>query len=420
MMGMIMLLFYERTFDDKDRSFKFSATQSYQNQFKTQNIEIFRGTSSTAPAELDGRERAYTDEKRYNYIFQADYVHPFSAGLKFEAGLKSNIRKFTYDFDFGRSPDRNEIFEEDPNVSNEFDYQDNIHASYLILAKSFNKLDITAGLRGELTQLSTYLYNTDEENSQEYFNLFPSLQSLYKFSKYQSVKFTYSRRIDRPTAWRLNPFPNITDSLNVRRGNPNLQPELINSLELGYIFEAKKSSLTTNFFYRQINDRLDYITRVEDGISYSEPANLNTAESYGLEVIGLREITPWWTLNGSVTGFSISVDGSNVSEEFVNNGYALNSKLTSDFSLPYDMTFQVTMNYDSPEIEAQGTNLSQHFMDASIQKSFFDDKGSLSLSARDVFNTLRYAGSRETNAFSQSYYSKRETRIALLSARYTF
>jgi len=59
-------------------------------------------------------------------------------------------------------------------------------------------------------------------------------------------------------------------------------------------------------------------------------------------------------------------------------------------------------------------------MDASIQKSFLDKKGSVSLSARDVFNTLRYAGDRLTNSFSQSYYSKRETRIFLLSARYSF
>lgn len=413
-------IIYERYFKEKERSFKFSASQSYTNQFKTQNIEIFRGTQSTDEAGLNGREQAFTDEKRYNYVFQADYIHPFENKMKLETGLKSNIRNFTYDFDFSRFSFENDEFEDDPAVSNEFDYQDRIHAAYVVLSKSFEKLDVIAGVRGELTQLNTYLYNTDEENGQEYFNLFPSLQTLYKLSNNQSFKFTYSRRIDRPTAWRLNPFPDITDSLNVRRGNPNLQPELINSMELGHIFEGKTSSLTTNFFYRQIQGRLDYITRVEDGISYSEPANLNTAESYGVEVIGLKDITPWWTLNGSVTGFNIRVDGSNISEEFTNNGYALNSKLTSDFKLPYDITIQLVGNYDSPEIEAQGSNLAQYYMDASIQKSFLDKKGSISFSARDIFDSLRYAGDRLTNSFSQSYYSKRETRIFLLNARYSF
>ncbi|WP_375580477.1 outer membrane beta-barrel family protein [Marivirga tractuosa] len=413
-------IIYERDFKEKERSFKFSASQSYTNQFKTQNIEIFRGTQTTDESELNGREQAFTDEKRYNYVFQADYIHPFEDKIKLETGLKSNIRNFTYDFDFSRFSFENQDFEDDPAVSNEFDYQDRIHAGYVVLSKSFAKLDIIAGVRGELTQLNTYLYNTDEENSQEYFNLFPSLQTLYKLTDNQSFKFTYSRRIDRPTAWRLNPFPDITDSLNVRRGNPELQPELINSIELGHIFEGKKSSLTTNFFYRQIQGRLDYITIVEDGISYSEPANLNTAESYGVEVIGLKDITPWWTLNGSVTGFNIRVDGSNISEEFTNNGYALNSKLTSDFKLPYDITIQLVGNYDSPEIEAQGSNLAQYYIDASIQKSFLDKKGSISLSARDIFDSLRYAGDRLTNSFSQTYYSKRETRIFLLSARYSF
>lgn len=418
--GVDNALIYERTFEDKERSFRFSASQSYTNQFKTQNIDIFRNSSRTDAPAPDDQEMATTDERRYNYVFQADYVHPLSASTKFETGLKSNFRDFTYDYDYSRLNNADQQFVEDPAISNQFDYKDRIHAGYVILAKSSKKLDVTAGLRGELTIFDTYLYNTDERNGQTYFNLFPSLQSLYRLSDQQSLKFTYSRRIDRPTAWRLNPFPDITDSLNVRRGNPNLQPEMINSLEFGHILEAEKSSLTTNFFYRQINGRLDYITTVENGISYSQPENLNSAQAYGVEVIGQRTVADWWNLSGSVTGFSINVDGSNVSEEFVNSGFALNSKLTSDFKLPYDINLQMVFNYDSPEVEAQGRNLAQHFLDASVQRSFFDKKGSLSLSVRDVFNTLRYAGDRLTNTFSQSYYSKRETRIVLLSARYNF
>lgn len=418
--GVDNALIYERTFEDKERSFRFSASQSYTNQFKTQNIDIFRNSSRTDAPTPDDQEMATTDEKRYNYVFQADYVHPISASTKFETGLKSNIRNFEYDYDYSRLNNSNQEFVDDPAISNQFDYKDRIHAAYLILSKASKKLDVTGGLRGELTTFDTYLYNTDERNEQVYFNLFPSLQTLYRLSDRQSLKFTYSRRIDRPTAWRLNPFPDITDSLNVRRGNPNLQPEMINSVEFGHIFEAEKSSLTTNLFYRQINGRLDNITTVQNGISYSQPENLNSAQAFGVEVIGQRTLTPWWNLGGSVTGFSISVDGSNVSEEFVNNGFALNSKLTSDFKLPYDITLQMVFNYDSPEVEAQGSNLSQHFLDASVQKSFFDKAGSLSVSVRDVFDTLRFAGDRLTNSFSQSFYAKRETRIVLVSARYNF
>jgi len=313
-----------------------------------------------------------------------------------------------------------EGFIDDPAISNQFDYEDRVHAGYLIASRGSDKLDVTAGVRGEYTTLTIYQYNTDETNKQNYFNLFPSLQVLYKFAPKNGLKVTYSRRIERPTAWRLNPFPDITDSLNVRRGNPNLQPEMINSFELGHVYEADKLSFTTNLFYRQTSGELDYITFVEDGISYSQPENLNNSESYGAELIGVSEVRPWWTLSGSVTGFRLSVDGSNLGEEFVNKGFAMNTKLTSDFKLPFNFNLQFVFNYDSPEIEAQGRDLEQYYLDASLQKSFFKNRGSLSISMRDVFDTRRFAGNSLTNTFSQSFYSKRETQIVLVSARYNF
>lgn len=418
--GMDNALIYERTFDNKERSFKFIASQSYTNQFKTQNIDIYRNTSTPDPDGLDAQERATTDEKRYTYVFQTDYIHPLQNKLKLETGLKSNIRNFNYDYAYSRRENPNEAFIEDPTISNQFDYQDRIFAAYLVASKTSEKFNYTVGVRGEYTTLELYQYNTDERNRQNYFNLFPSVQMLYRFAPKQALKLTYSRRIDRPQAWRLNPFPNITDSLSVRRGNPNLQPEMINSMEFGHVYEAARTSITTNLFYRYTSGQMDYITFVEDGISYSQPANLNNSQSYGVEVIGTSEFTPWWTVTGSVTGFGITVDGSNLGEEFVNSGYAMNTKVTTDFKLPLDITFQMVFNYESPEIEAQGKDLAQYYMDASIQKSFFNKKAVLSVSGRDVFDTRQFSGYNQTSTFSQSFTRKRETQIVLVSARFNF
>jgi hypothetical protein len=191
-------------------------------------------------------------------------------------------------------------------------------------------------------------------------------------------------------------------------------------MEFGHIYEATRSSITTNFFYRHTSGQMDFITLIEDGISYSQPANLNNSESYGVEIIGVSELMPWWTVSGSVTGFGIKVDGSNIGEEFVNSGYAMNTKLTSDIKLPWSITVQMVFNYESPEIEAQGKDLAQYYMDASIQKSFFNRKGVLSVSARDVFNTRQFSGINQSSTFSQSFTRKRETQIILVSARYNF
>ncbi len=51
---------------------------------------------------------------------------------------------------------------------------------------------------------------------------FPSLHTSYKFTPVSTVMASYSRRINRPGGWALEPFPTWIDANNVRIGNPNL------------------------------------------------------------------------------------------------------------------------------------------------------------------------------------------------------
>ncbi|WP_194975365.1 outer membrane beta-barrel family protein [Aquiflexum lacus] len=417
--GLDNALIFEHNFKDKGHLFRATASHSFRNQFKTQEIDIFNNTLDPIPENRTGQELAYIDEIRNISVLQADYIKPLEFG-KFETGVKSIIRKFDNDYQYFRFNEQENGFVEDEQISNRFIYKDQIHAGYALISVAKPKFEYAVGLRGEMTLVDTYLQNTGDRNKQNYFNLFPSVQGMYNVSEKHSLKFTYSRRIDRPRAWRLNPFPDITDSLNVRRGNPNLQPEMINSFEVGHMATFEKTSLTSNLFYRKVNGQLDFITIVEDGISYTQPENLLSAQSYGLELIGTSEVSDWYSINGGLTLFRISVDGSNISEEFTNSGFAWNVKFTQDFKLPYGLNFQIAGNYESPEIEAQGRDLAQYFIDATLQKSLFNKKGSLALSVRDIFDTRRFAGFAETNSFSQDFYSKQETRIVLLSARFNF
>lgn len=417
--GLDNALIFEHNFKDKGHLFRATASHSFRNQFKTQEIDIFNNTLNPLPENLTGQELAYIDEIRNISVLQADYIKPLQFG-KFETGLKSILRKFDNDYQYFRFNEAENEFVEDELISNRFIYEDQIYAGYALISVAKSKFEYSLGLRGEMTVVDTYLQNTGERNQQNYFNLFPSVQGLYNVNEKHSLKFSYSRRIDRPTAWRLNPFPDITDSLNVRRGNPNLQPEMINSFEVGHMANFEKASLTSNLFYRKVNGQLDFITIVEDGISYSQPENLLSAESYGLELIGTGEVSKWYSINGGLTLFRISVDGSNIGEEFTNSGFAWNVKLTQDFKLPFGLNFQLAGNYESPEIEAQGRDLAQYFIDGTLQKSLFKSKGSLALSIRDIFDTRRFAGFARTNSFSQDFYSKQETRIVLLSARFNF
>src|SRR5690606_42084128 len=69
----------------------------------------------------------------------------------------------------------------------------------------------------------------------DYFRLYPSVFLSYDVGDGESdkVQLSYTRRVQRPRGWQVNPFLDISDEQNYRQGNPNLLPEDIHSFELG-------------------------------------------------------------------------------------------------------------------------------------------------------------------------------------------
>ncbi len=412
-------LIYERLFDEEGKEFRAVASHSYRDQLENQRIRVFNGTINPVNEDPTGRERAENDEFRQTSILQADYVQPLGEG-KLEAGYKSTFRSFDNDYVYEVQDRSTGEWVNQEGVSNRFLYQDQIHALYAIYSRSFDDFDLSVGSRLEQTFVDTKLYNTGEENEQQYLNLFPSLQALYNLDDKNAVKLTYSRRIDRPNGWRLNPFPDIADSLNVRLGNPNLQPEFIHSMELGHMISFNRADITSNVFFRHVDGQVDYIVRIEDGISYRQPANLNTSMTYGFELIGTAQITEWWSFNGSYSIFRTEVDGTNLGADFTNAGYSWNAKVTTDVNLPYGVDFQLTGNYTAPEIEAQGRDLARYYIDMSLQRSFLQDKANVSVSFRDIFDTRNFAGENFGENFTQDFEYKRESQILLVTLGYSF
>jgi outer membrane receptor protein involved in Fe transport len=95
--------------------------------------------------------------------------------------------------------------------------------------------------------------------------------------------FNYSRRINRPGPWNLNPFIDYSDPLNLRSGNPYVKPEYLNAFELGYVRYFNAFTFTTSVFYRNTSDGITRFTSIDSsGISYNTVKNLESKKSYGM------------------------------------------------------------------------------------------------------------------------------------------
>ncbi len=415
-------LIYERIFDQKGREFRALASYSFRDEIETQNAATQSlnddGTRSEAPAD---RQRASTDELRRIGVAQVDYTHPFANDNKLEVGAKTILRNLSTDFDFDDYDDGTQQWQDNSAVSNQFRYQEQVYAAYAIYSHKFEKIDLSAGVRLEQTLVDTKLFNTGEENQQRYLNPFPSFSAQYHLDERQSLKLTYSRRIDRPGSWQLNPFRDIADTLNVRFGNPNLQPEYIQSLEVGHKMSFEKVNLTSTLFYRHTNGLVDWVVNVTDnGVSERRPENLTSGTTYGIELINTTEFAPWWNVNVSYSLFRALINGTNLNSDFTNDALAWNAKLVSNFVLPGGVDLQFTGNYESPEAEAQGFDDARYYLDASVRRNFLNEKGSVSVSVRDLFNTYQFGSSAETERFRQYFVYKRDSRMVLVTMGYKF
>ena len=65
-----------------------------------------------------------------------------------------------------------------------------------------------------------------------YLGLFPTAYLLYALNDNHSIAFNYSRRVNRPYFYDLNPYKVYTNAYNYSEGNPFLKPSYSHNLEL--------------------------------------------------------------------------------------------------------------------------------------------------------------------------------------------
>ena len=120
-------------------------------------------------------------------------------------------------------------------------------------------------------------------------------------------------------------------------------------------------------------------------------------------------------MNLSYSIFQRYIDGSNIDQNFTNKNIAWNTKVVTELTLPFNIMLQANFNYESAEVEAQGKDFARYAVDASLAKSFSDEKIRVSISARDIFNTRRYGGTSFGDDFFQERSFKPESRLLFLS-----
>jgi len=399
---------FTRTFDNEDK--KLTADIQFQdnNEFERSDINQLEGPNST---ELNPSliQKVNNQEGERRWLLQADYIQPVWLNSKFETGYRSTLRNIKNNYLV--EEERDGDFVELDTFSTDFNYNENVHALYGIFSTEYDKFSWQVGLRAEYTNINGELKEQSRELKFEYLNFFPSAFLTYKISEENQLQLSYSRRINRPRFRQLNPFSNFTDNRNFRVGNPELQPEFTDSYEFGFLQGVNKSTIYYGVYYRYTTDLINRVALEpnEQGQRVSIPENIGTERALGIEVNAVQEFTDWYSISGNFNFFRNETRGMiGDSVDLSAKTISFTTRITNRFSFKKLFDGQININYRAPQVRPQGKRLSITSVDLGVSRNVLNNKATVSLSGRDLFNTRKWRNITELdNLYEESTWQWR-------------
>jgi hypothetical protein len=352
---------------------------------------------------------------------QVDFVRPLAEKGRLETGAKSTWRRYDNRYDFGST--QPVLYQQSV-----FLYQEYIQAAYASLGGERGKLHYQGGLRLEQTNTHGLQVITGEEFWRSYLNLFPSAPLAYELPRDQRLQLGYSCRVQRPDQGELNPFTDRADPLNFATGNPYLLPEYIDLVKLGHQQSfANKGTLAATGFYSVESQTIKPFRQVisdpltGNQVTSTSRLNLGDEINYGLEVVGSLPLASFWKVNGTASAFRRIIRGSVANSDITNSNFVYTSRLNTTITPIKKLDVQLSLNYRSPVVTAQGRRQTSFNVDAAAKYTCLpQDRGTLTLRVSDVFNTFRYNFNTYGPGLDAVSYNKRESRVSFLNSSYRF
>ncbi|MGZ4055894.1 MAG: outer membrane beta-barrel protein, partial [Bacteroidia bacterium] len=225
-----------------------------------------------------------------------DFTKIVNSASSFEAGAKATFVNISNNYLFERKDNFNGNYYQDTSLTNNYKYIEQTYAAYFNYIRSFKKVNMQIGIRGENTH--TIGKNTEKrfELVRNYYNLFPNISIEYTSSKNNKFQLNLNRRIDRPQYNELSPFRSYRDQYSYSEGNPFLQPQYSNTIELTHSY---KQLVTNVFTYTRIDHVMVNYTIQTDStkVTTETTKNMKYNNYYAYSFFIQKSLKPWWDIS---------------------------------------------------------------------------------------------------------------------------
>lgn len=158
----------------------------------------------------------------------------------------------------------------------------------------------------------------------------------------------------------------------------------------------------------------------ENGVTNGTWENLDRMQSYGLELVANTELTKWWSFNLSGNAYRRDNNGTNLQAGLSNTAYSWSVRGMSTMKFGEGWNIQLSGFYRAPEEFVQGRFSGFWYTDVAVRKSVLNNKGSITVNLRDVFDTREFLFNIVDPSFEQERYRKRQSRFLFFTFTYKF
>ena len=371
-------------------------------------------------------------------FIQADYAQPFKKSKsKLEIGYKFSVRNFINELYADSLLSNTQQYVFDSSISNKFNYLEKIHAAYAIFGGSVKKFfNYKAGIRLENTNINIHQNVGNQSYKQKYFDYFPSASFSFNLKKGHSLSLSYSKRINRPSAWQLNPFGDYSDPYNIMTGNPNMKPAYTHAVELTHVKNIdlkpwKKDStfhrslfFSTTVYYRYAYNVFTRFKTIDTlGKSIINFDNLSNGQNIGVEFTNRTNLFRWWNFVLSANLYYNQIKGNvpNGEVDATTNSFQYNLRMMNTFNINKKSSIQFMVVYRSKIKFLQGEIKPMVFANIGFKYDFLkDNKASITINVSDIFHTQYFGATTNGKAFNSTVKYNWESTVGNIVFTYRF
>nr|WP_168047452.1 TonB-dependent receptor [Brevundimonas alba] len=328
------------------------------------------------------------------------YIRPLSDGGKLRLGYELETRQPEIGNAVSRGPSPGALTP-DPTVTNQFNAEQAVHAVYGTWERPFGKLTAQAGLRLEYTEIDLDQVTSGIQVSNDYFRAYPTLHLGYELSDDQTLRASYSRRVQRPQPFDLNPFLVFQDPFNYRSGNPQLEPQETDSYELMWQRRVQQTFYQATLYFRDTSKAFTQVsTDIGGGIFVTRPENLGARRDLGLELTGNGKLLETLRYNASINVFHQEIDASGIPGAQDSSGTVVSGRANLNWQPTPEDFLQISGLWQGESLQAQGVREAGGMINLGYRRKL-SDKWAFQATVRDVFDEFGDVTVFDTPAFRE-------------------